>query len=211
MEIVGILTKSANTASLLEITILMDLYAALLLAHLIADFPLQTSTIYALKVKSWKGVVIHVTVHVAVTLLLVDPLQSALPLVAILAVAHFVTDQLKVHWPVEHQWPGFLLDQVAHILVLIFLGFIGQGVVSSVLPMALVWPLLVYTGFLALLIFFWTLATDLYKLHHMQHPLIEWAHHNLLILSSYGGVFLFAALWHYLYRHTVRLFANPSA
>ena len=47
----------------------MNLLAALLLGHLIGDFPLQTNQIYRLKSKSWLGIVLHAVVHVVITAL----------------------------------------------------------------------------------------------------------------------------------------------
>lgn len=184
----------------------MTLFAALLLAHLIADFPLQTSTIYALKVQSWKGVAIHVLLHVVVTALLLQPLLTMLPLLLILGVAHFIIDYAKVQWATERQWPGFLVDQMAHLLVVAVLAYCWQGVLISALPMVVVWPLLGYTLFLGSLVFLWTLAGDLVKANQGGTALVQWSYKNLLRLSNYAGLLFFWALLNFCLRQTSLLY-----
>ena len=44
----------------------MELMATLVLAHLLADFPLQSNAIAAAKAKSLYGLIVHVMVHVLV-------------------------------------------------------------------------------------------------------------------------------------------------
>ncbi|MCI0398497.1 MAG: DUF3307 domain-containing protein, partial [Chloroflexi bacterium] len=73
----------------------MDTLATLLLAHLIADFPLQTNRIYALKIRSNAGIALHVGIHLAVTILLLKNALADWLLLLILAVSHFTLDWLK--------------------------------------------------------------------------------------------------------------------
>lgn len=182
----------------------MNLAAALLLGHLIADFPLQTTTIYALKVKSWNGVLVHALIHVMVTALLVQPFSAAVPLLLMLGILHFFTDYFKVHFPTDRQWPGFLIDQGIHLTVLMVLAYQWQGVIVSVLPFVLLVPLIFYTAFLATLVFLWVLACDLAQGSMGQKPWIQWARQNLLHLSQYAGLPVFISLFQHLFRHTVR-------
>ncbi|MCB0186690.1 MAG: DUF3307 domain-containing protein, partial [Caldilineaceae bacterium] len=97
-----------STAHLNHGTDRMNLAAALLLGHLLADFPLQTTWIYQYKTKSWKGILIHTAIHVLVTACLVKPLLQALPLLILLGILHFLTDYTKVRIPARQQSPGFL-------------------------------------------------------------------------------------------------------
>ena len=93
----------------------MSTFIVLLLAHLLADFPLQTNRIFRLKITSNVGLALHVLIHVLMAALLLQQPGQYLDLLLALATAHFVTDWLKVRFPTEPQWPGFVLDQVAHL------------------------------------------------------------------------------------------------
>jgi uncharacterized integral membrane protein len=79
----------------------MNLLAALLLGHLIGDFPLQTNQIYRLKNKSWLGIVLHAVVHVVITALLICQPLSVWPLFVYLGVLHFLIDLLKLRLPIN--------------------------------------------------------------------------------------------------------------
>lgn len=177
----------------------MNLIEVLIVGHLIADFPLQTGWIYRFKTESWLGVVLHSSIHVLVTALLVRPLPAAWPMLAILGILHFITDFTKLQMPTKRQSPGFVADQLVHLLVVLLLGYYWQGVVFAALPSILTLPLILYGSFLGLMIFFWVLACDLAKGDWGEHPTIQWAKDNLLMLSQYAGlslVFFLAQRWH---------------
>ncbi len=166
----------------------MNLVAALILGHLIADFPLQTTAIYGLKLKSWKGVIIHAFIHVLITALLIDPTVTALPLLLTLGLLHFVVDYLKVRVTVSRQWSSFVIDQITHLLILFLLAHQWQAVLNSVLPFSLLLPLIIYTMFLGLLVFLWVLAGDLAEGQWGKYKWVQWARQNLLNLSQYAGM-----------------------
>lgn len=172
----------------------MNLVAALLLGHLIADFPLQTPWIYRFKTESWLGVLLHSAIHVLVTALLISPLTSTIPLLLLLGILHFITDYTKVHIGANQQTPGFLIDQFVHIGVLIFLAHRWQDSIISTLPAALLVPLILYGIFLGLMIFFWVLACDLAKGDWGRYYVVQWARTHLLALSQYAGLALFIFL-----------------
>ncbi len=178
----------------------MNLAAALLLGHLIADFPLQTSWIYRYKTESWLGVVLHATIHVLVTALLIRPVYATAPLLILLGILHFITDYTKLHVPAKRQSPGFLIDQFVHLLILLLLAELWQSTLYAVLPAALLLPLIVYGMFLGLLVFLWVLACDLAKGDWGRYALVQWSQRNLLKLSNYAGLALFIFLaqqWHH--------------
>ena len=74
----------------------VNFFATLLLAHLLADFPLQTNTIAALKSKSVHGLLMHVGVYMAATWALLGFGLTICPLIMLLGIAHFAVDWLKV-------------------------------------------------------------------------------------------------------------------
>lgn len=172
----------------------MNLIAALLLGHLIADFPLQTNWIYQLKMKSWVGVLLHSFIHVIVTACLIQPIFALIPLLFILGVIHFLTDFAKVRIPAKRQAPGFVLDQLVHIVVLLLLSWGWQNQLHSALPITLLKPLLIYHIMLGLLVFVWVLSCDLAGSTQRTNGTVLWLQKHLLTLASYGGLPLFLFL-----------------
>ncbi len=179
----------------------MNLAAALLLGHLIADFPLQTNWIYRLKLQSWRGVLLHTCIHLVVTALLIHPIHHALPLLLQLGLLHFITDYIKVRVPARQQAPGFLIDQLAHLLVLFGLAQQWQTTLAATLPATWLFPLILYTAFLGILVFCWVLACDLSKSRWGSHPYLHWVRTNLLNFAQYAGIPLLFTLVSHFYRH----------
>jgi len=175
---------------------IMNLAAALLLGHLIADFPLQTTWVYQYKTESWIGVLLHSAIHVIVTACLVQPLYQVIPLLVPLGILHFITDFAKVHLSTKHQAPSFIIDQLVHMIVLYLLSQVWQDTLSSTLPTMVLIPLLLYVGFLGLLVFLWVLACDLADSEWGRYPIVQWARRNLLHLTGYAGLSLFFYLAH---------------
>lgn len=100
----------------------MFIFLRLVLAHLIADFPLQTDEIYRLKVKGQFGQFLHAFVIVAVSALFVAPfltIPSMWAVLAFIGVCHYIIDNTKLIWNdrIKDKWLfwGFLLDQALHI------------------------------------------------------------------------------------------------
>lgn len=97
----------------------MSLFSILLLGHLIADFPFQTPTILRWKFRGGFWIGPHVLVHTAVLLLILDNPFQQLPVIGAIIGSHFVIDWVKVaKGCVVGDGHSFLLDQVAHIVVL---------------------------------------------------------------------------------------------
>ncbi len=105
----------------------MIAFSYLLLAHFLADFPLQTNAIYQWKVRSFWGVLIHSFLHLLcmVALFLRNLPQVWIPL-GILFLLHTLQDHLKVRIGAEkvNTPRPFILDQVLHYL---WLGLAAGG------------------------------------------------------------------------------------
>jgi hypothetical protein len=93
------------------------MFWTLALAHVLADYPLQTDALVRAK-RNWLGVAAHVTIHLA-TMILLSGRDSLFvwPALIVLALAHFFIDILKstvsVRWPKLVVGP-YLLDQLFH-------------------------------------------------------------------------------------------------
>jgi hypothetical protein len=94
----------------------------LLLAHFLADYPLQPRWMLAAKQQLW-GLLLHVSIHFLTSLLLVGDLRwkLLLPLLG-LALVHFVIDfskyRLAVLRPTWVRLP-YIIDQALHVLTIL--------------------------------------------------------------------------------------------
>jgi hypothetical protein len=165
----------------------MNIFFTLILAHLIADFPLQTNGIFALKLKSKKGIALHVFIHLIVTGFLIKEPFTHLPLFIILGVTHFLVDWLKLRFPTNRQAAGFLLDQVLHLIVLVFLSAISTTV-QSALPDGLLFGALIYAFFPPIIMFLWLLAIDLGQVTKKSVRCVSWGQRRLLPISQLVGL-----------------------
>ena len=101
----------------------MFIFLRLFLAHLIGDFPLQTHAIYAHKVKSRAGPLMHVLIVTSVMMILTLPFLHSPWMWLILAVnsiGHYIQDwaKLAILQKMENKnnfWI-FIIDQIFHIL-----------------------------------------------------------------------------------------------
>lgn len=115
----------------------------LLLAHLLADFPLQPRWLVAAKQQLW-GVLLHTGIHFLTALLLVgDARWTLLPQVLSLALVHFVIDltkyRLAVRWPAWVTLPYFI-DQLAHLLTLLAVSrWMGAVLAPGAAPSPQLW------------------------------------------------------------------------
>jgi hypothetical protein len=124
------------------------LFWYLYLAHLLADYPLQTDGMMRVKDRWW-GRALHVGVHIAVLLLVVGPSRRALwPFLLALSAVHFVLDSGK-RWlaRLRPQWVvgPYLLDQLLHLgVILLVVAWIRVTLPATLLPPDRRWP--VYAG-----------------------------------------------------------------
>jgi hypothetical protein len=116
----------------------------LLLAHLIADFPLQTDKVFALKRKGGWGVSVHAGIVGLVTLLFSIPYlgrPQAWAAIGILWLGHVLFDGAKLQvtrrlgLKGENLW-FFLADQVFHVAVIWLVSYrlVGSSVVGASIP-----------------------------------------------------------------------------
>lgn len=99
----------------------MIIFYQLLLAHLIADFPLQFNELFKLKVKSKWGILLHGAIVGVVAILFLLPYVFCIWMwvaIIILIVSHFLIDYGRVILArkanLDNLWM-FLLDQFCHI------------------------------------------------------------------------------------------------
>lgn len=122
-------------------------------AHIIADFLLQPSALVAWKMKRIAGIVAHAAVHAAVLALFLVPLLTHKEVVAailIIASLHGLIDYAKIQFQKAGRGTflqNFLLDQLAHFLVLAVATF----AVNFDMPL---WKSEMGIGILSLLFFF---------------------------------------------------------
>ena len=101
----------------------MFLFYRLLLAHFIADFPLQFAKVYRMKVEP-KGALLHGSIFVSIAILLCFPfLNRALmwDFLILFGIIHSIQDWAKVELCLKYKVNNigiFLLDQILHVGVL---------------------------------------------------------------------------------------------
>jgi hypothetical protein len=165
----------------------MTIFLTLILAHLLADFPLQTNRIFRLKIAGNLGLLIHVVIHLIMAAILLRQPGQHLDLLIALGLAHFVTDWLKVRFPGDPQWPGFILDQLAHVAAIVLLSLWWQNV-TAVLPLWIMLPLILLVLLPALLMLIWVWANDAQQQSRFQESAtVHWASDRLLAISQRAG------------------------
>ncbi len=98
----------------------MFIFIRLYLAHLIGDFPLQTNTIFRMKLKGWIGTIPHVLVIMGSCILLSWPylhLAEIWYFIVFIGITHLVQDNLKIRYgsgPEQSLWT-YILDQLSHL------------------------------------------------------------------------------------------------
>lgn len=179
----------------------MHLLTTLLLAHLFADFPLQTNALAKLKKTSLAGVFIHVLIYVLITSLVIREPARYWALIGGLGIIHFLIDSLKTRQSQSVETFYFLIDQCFHFLsigIATYLTlFYYPEPPQSILPYAVV---LVGVGFalvLAFMVFCWVWVNSLNEEQVKRHYFLQWAKHQMLELEQRIGLlligFVFAA------------------
>lgn len=129
------------------------------LTHLVADFPLQTNYLFQVKRKSTVGLLLHVSIH-ALTAFLLTGLRLDLWYVWFyLLVSHALIDWGKLQYKSSKQWGSFLLDQLAHFLVMIVIALWQPGL-TSVLPTEILYSSFLLAWIPAILMFLWVYSGD---------------------------------------------------
>ncbi len=185
----------------------MNLFFTLLLAHLIADFPLQVDWVYRFKRRCTLGVAFHAGIHVVVTALLIrSPLQHW-PELLVLGLAHMGADWIKLRFSTTIQSPYFMMDQAIHIGILIAAAKWAGGI-EGVLPPGFLYPACLYAAIPAVLMFLSVLANDLNRRKYpsgvsrplylrpstISNKVINWSQQRMLVISQIVGMPLLISL-----------------
>ncbi len=105
---------------------MIDTLVALLAGHLIGDFVLQTNWVLAHK-RRWWGLLLHIALVGLATIVVVgfgDPNTFGPALVIVLG-THLIIDLIKMH--VGDGWRPYLVDQAAHLIVIVIVAFAFPG------------------------------------------------------------------------------------
>jgi hypothetical protein len=119
-------------------------FVTLFLAHLIADYPLQTDWLVKAK-RTWSGLIIHVAIHLMVLLLVCLPhLSTTWPFLVVLAIAHLLIDAFKsalTRWRPQWNAGGYLFDQLLHILSIWAIGKWAMLAIAGGWPIQRTWQI----------------------------------------------------------------------
>ena len=102
----------------------MNITLHLILAHFLADYPLQSNWLAKYKAKSPLGILLHSLTHFAISALLALPFICSGKLwwgVTIIFVTHYISDEVKVNLQKKTGWHPFWLysiDQIIHLIII---------------------------------------------------------------------------------------------
>jgi len=147
------------------------MFWTLFLAHLIADYPLQTNWMAAAK-RTWNGLILHVLEHLAVMLILTwGSWPQVLPALLILTGAHYAIDTLKNivnHYRPRWMIAPYFIDQVLHLASLILTAhYLGAAVPG--LALALAGPWQIYTAGLLLATHVWFITERILYFKELEY------------------------------------------
>lgn len=145
----------------------------LLLAHLMADYPLQTDRMVLAK-RNLLGLLIHVGIHVVVMMVLLFPvLGIAWPYIVAIAACHFIIDAFKNFLSRRRpQWVvgPYVFDQFLHLGSLILvMSVMDQNTDLPVWPVIAPWS--VYLSGLLIVTYIWFLSERII-LHNDESAII---------------------------------------
>ncbi|MFN8446687.1 MAG: DUF3307 domain-containing protein [Caldilineaceae bacterium] len=176
----------------------MELLTTLLLAHLLADFPLQTNAIAAGKSTSMRVLLLHVTVHMMVLGALLSFDWATWPIILGLGSSHFLIDWLKPRVPTLDTVQGFVIDQLAHISSILIIAASVDAVfhhrVRHALSTTLLYPSLGVGLTLALMVFGWIWVNTLQEEVIQQNSHLRWGRDRLLEFEQRAGFGLLCVL-----------------
>lgn len=161
----------------------------LLLAHLLGDFPLQTNQVFKMKLASKRGLSLHIAIHIVTAAILIENWWQYWDLLLVLAIVHFLTDYIKIRLQKMEQplTPGFIADQIAHILTIVLLAF-WRPDLNSILPDWVLLTAVIFATIPAIMTLLWVWANDQYldKNSTVTAP-IQWISQKLLPISQRFG------------------------
>jgi Protein of unknown function (DUF3307) len=100
----------------------------LIIAHLLADFILQSNRLVAWKMEQFRGVVVHVCIFASVALIILFPYLTHWQTWAVIggiSIFHLIVDQTKINIALRYDkyTLPFIADQALHFLSLILGGY----------------------------------------------------------------------------------------
>lgn len=180
---------------------MIHLFLHLLLAHLFADFPLQTDALARYKKRHLLGVLLHVMIYTFVTAILIADRFHYWPLILGLGVAHFTIDASKRRlYRCHSESVAFVLDQILHLLSMIVAVILAQWWWPQT-PMGLVpteWlPYALFAASLpALIVAYWIWASSAGRQFTGRY---QWLNHfyrrALIIEQRFGLAIMCLTFW----------------
>lgn len=177
----------------------MHLLTTLLLAHLLADFPLQTNALAKLKRVSLTGVLIHVLVYVLITALIIrEPIRYWVLIVG-LGIVHFLIDSLKLRYQHWLETFYFVIDQCLHLISIAIATYLAiiyyPELPQSILPYDVTLFAVCCAFILAFMVFCWVWVNSLKEEQVKRHCLLQWAKHQMLDLEQRMGLLLIGVVF----------------
>jgi len=177
----------------------MHLLITLLLAHLFADFPLQTNRLARLKRTSLKGVFIHVLIYMVVTALLLHQPFRYWPLILGLGAIHFLIDAFKIVCTKLNEVYCFILDQSLHLASVLGATYLvyqyWSPIPVGILPEALLYGSFICALTLAGIVFFWVWTNGLGEEQVRRYMFLHWVKYRALAFEQRVGLVLFAMVF----------------
>ncbi len=169
------------------------LFLALIVGHLLADFPLQTDFIYKLKIRGWYGIIPHALVHIGVLALVLAQPDHYWPLLFTVFSAHFFIDWVKLRLRVPVESFGFLADQLFHVASLLVITMLFPHV-QVILPVGVLSVVLGYALIPALLMLASIASRDARALTATGPYEMGWSHRFLELSHVLGWPLVVAVL-----------------
>jgi len=171
---------------------MLNVFATFLLAHLIADFPLQTNMLVRLKKEGPHGIFLHVLVHLVVVALLFHDPFAQWQLFLLLSCMHWVIDWTKIALGSDSV-SGFIFDQVAHIASLAVIVVVASSLAilpTPILHGKFLYLSIAYAAVLAFMVFIWVWANHQSPEVVSKNFIVRWAQRSMLEFSQRAGLAL---------------------
>ena len=138
----------------------IELFATLVIAHMLGDFALQTDQIYKLKTQGGLlGLAVHVFIHLIAITLLIERTPELLIFLLNLGLVHYAVDWIKLQTKSDRNAIAFLLDQVAHFSHLVLLAWMFPEI-QGIIPVPWVYGLAIYSILPGIAMCLWVWAFD---------------------------------------------------
>jgi len=165
----------------------------LIIAHLLADFILQSNRLIAWKTKQFRGVIAHICIFAAVSLIILFPYLGywqTWAVISAISIFHMVVDQAKINIALRkdaYVMP-FIVDQALH-----FLSLIIGGYYLNTLPLDLpsnfffdnIYTNIMAVSFVLALIFLGYIVDILFFQNNRSHKM------NVSKIASFMGIYIF--------------------